>query len=66
MKIPEWFGCTERQWKTKKRSEMKQLIRTLDVFRAGCAYTPVYQEFKAASDVIRKMQEVLSVKSWGR
>lgn len=34
------LGCTEAQWRAKKRTEWREVMSALRVFRYGAAYVP--------------------------
>lgn len=69
--IPEWLkkqeNCTSRQWKSRKRSELKSVIDAFSKYKFGCAHTPdglgeVYQ----IQSLLDQLCEKLSIKNWGR
>lgn len=70
-KAPDWLlkreGITNRQWKARKRAELKAVIAAYNVYRMGCAYCP--GEDIAVGDLksaLERLKAALSVKSWGR
>ena len=70
-KAPRWLldklGITQRQWKSKKRKELKQLIKLFENYRLGCFYCPNYDtEIQDLERVLEQMKESHSVKNWGR
>ena len=69
--VPEWLlrqeGLTTRRWKARKRRELKAVLRAFSAFRIGCAYTPMKDgEVGAVEDLLRRMQQRVSAKEWGR
>lgn len=40
-KLPDHIPGTVKQWRARKRRELKAVMSALDTFRLGCAYTPV-------------------------
>lgn len=68
---PPWLlkqeGLTQRQWKARKRREIRALWAAFDQFRMGCAHTPLRNaEVSALKDVIVSIAHQLTVKEWGR
>lgn len=70
MKAPKWLlqeeGLTQRQWKMLKRREIKHVIKALDRYRLGCAYTPGYEEVHTIDEALTRIVNAQSVKNWGR
>lgn len=69
--IPKWLlekeGITARQWKARKRRELKEAIRAFDVYFIGCAFTPAKDgQDGRIKDAFKSLKQVLSVKNWGR
>jgi len=67
---PKWIrereGVTNRQWKARKRRELKAVIRAMDVYRMGCAYCPGKSgEVVAIDSALRGLKHLHSVKMWG-
>lgn len=55
-----------RQWRQKKRKELREALKALKVCRFGCAYTPQTGEVQRAINEIGKAIELCNVKNWGR
>lgn len=67
MKRPHFFKGTMRQWKAGKRKEFAKLVKAVDQFQCGCAYTPTYPvSVNRLIRIMEQMQQELSVKRWGR
>ena len=70
MSAPKWLlkqeGITQRQWKSQKRKELKEVIKTLDTFTLGCAYVPAYDEINQVGKLLKEAKDKLSVKKWGK
>lgn len=70
--IPGWLRkqekITTRQWKARKRAQIKAIDRAFREFRLGCAYTPglCYNEVARIDTSIGVIKHELSVKNWGR
>ena len=71
------LGYTARSWKSRKRREFAAVMKALDAYRIGCAYTPSIQLDREVSNdaypcignldrMAREIQKSLSVKAWGR
>lgn len=69
-KIPKWLlqktGLTTRQWKSRKRRELREVNAALGKYRLGCAYTPEQALVHTLQSVLEKLNLSLSVKNWGR
>lgn len=66
-KYPAYVAKTARGWKQQKRREWRELRASLEQFRLGCAYTPIYpQLFDAIDEAIKQGTAALSQKEWGR
>jgi len=70
-KAPDWLlkrdGITQRQWKTKKRMELKAVMDSFSTYQTGCFYTP--SQDGQVGDITRlldDLKELQSVKRWGR
>jgi len=69
--IPKWLlkqeKATSRQWKARKRSQLKSVLLALHEYRMGCFYTPdgLASVGQIQEDLL-SLQETLSVKKWGR
>lgn len=60
-------GLTQQQWKSRKRREAKALERAFNVFRMGCAHTPLCNsEILVLQQTISSIRKQLSVKEWGQ
>lgn len=69
--IPKWLleqeGVTQREWKTRKRRELKTVIDVFRIYHIGCAYTPAKSgEVGRILEDFKSLKEALSVKNWGR
>ena len=68
---PEWLlkrgGITQRQWKARKRQELKAVIKAFDTYHCGCAFTPgTSGEVGIIDEQLEKLRALHSVKQWGR
>ena len=64
--LPSHLETSARQWRQRKRAELREVRQVLREFQYGCAYTPVYGQFKYLTQVLDRMTNALSVKNWGR
>jgi hypothetical protein len=69
--IPKWLlqqeGITVRQWKARKRAQIKAVLKCFDDYRMGCAYTPDGEgEVGQIDKALASIRAKLSVKNWGR
>lgn len=65
--FPKHIACTKREWKARKRREWREVVRALETFLVGAAYTPIHDKFWALlTKDVRAMTKRLSVKEWGR
>jgi hypothetical protein len=56
-----------RALKTKKRGELRAVVKAFEAFVYGCADTPLRSgEVGRVLDELRAMTEKLSIKQWGR
>jgi hypothetical protein len=39
--LPKHISGTAREWRLKKRAELRSVQRALSVLQMGCAYTPI-------------------------
>jgi hypothetical protein len=46
-KLPDHIPGTNREWKQRKRREWRAVLKALDTFRMGCAFTPAYDRVKS-------------------
>jgi hypothetical protein len=70
-KLPAWFlkqeRVTPRQWKARKRKEVKETLRALGNLRTGCVYLPCGAEpLRKIAKELQQIKKQLAVKSWGR
>jgi len=69
MSAPKWLlkkeNLTQRQWKSLKRQELKEIIKALGTFHLGCAYAPAYDEITEIGKLLATAKDKLSVKKWG-
>ena len=70
-KAPKWLliqeGITQRQWKQLKRKELRELKKSLLVYRSGCIFCPGSGgEFGTIAKLVDELIESHSVKNWGR
>lgn len=60
-------GLTSRQWKAKKRRELRAITKAFELYRFGCAYCPCKDgEVGQIQHLLNSMQQKLSARSWGR
>jgi len=68
--VPKWVlqqdGLNLRQWKARKREQIKRVEKAFDEFRNGCAYSPGYREVQGIQSALFKIIDAQSVKNWGR
>jgi|APGre2960657505_1045072.scaffolds.fasta_scaffold202891_2 hypothetical protein len=58
-------GITPRQWKARKRSELKDVLSALEAFEYGIIYCPVdVDALMDAEDLFDQMTQQLSSKAW--
>lgn len=68
--IPQWLleeaGITAREWKQRKRRELKAAIDAVDALRWGCAHTPWVEGVYvgAIHQALRRLQVAWSQKEW--
>ena len=70
-KAPKWLltqegMTTQRQWRQRKRADMRALMYALDDLRLGCVYMPKYLSIKRVSDQLDIVAHAVSVREWGR
>ncbi len=70
-KAPKWVlkqeGITQKQWKSRKRQELKILLKALRKYRMGCAYCPGYSgEIGIIQSNLEELKKLQSVEKWGR
>jgi hypothetical protein len=59
---------TRRQWRTKKRAELKAAIKAMNVLRFGCAFTPTANGVGVGElcDYLDDLNKAWSQKEWGK
>ncbi len=58
---------TTRQYKARKRKELKAVEKAMEKFRSGSVCCPGYGgDYIAINDGLRRLTEKLSAKNWGR
>lgn len=57
-----------RQWKNRKRRELRELCKAFDKFRIGCYYTPsgTNGEVGRVGEILDEWKRQFSQKEWGR
>lgn len=67
-KLPDHIPGTIRNWRKKKRAQLRQLNRALWAFRGGVAYVPGYSylRLESISKIIEEFQTAMSQKHWGK
>lgn len=55
-----------REYKTLKRTELREVLKAIDKFRRGCAWIPPLHEFNLVAANLERMKQAMSVKEWGR
>lgn len=59
-------GKTIREWKAKKRKELKEVLKAVSEYQTGCAYCPGYEtDTDELFKILKKMKESHSFKNWG-
>jgi hypothetical protein len=58
-RIPDHLRGTLRQWRVRKRRELRALTRALDALRLGCAYTPIQAHINEMQRVVDSAQQKL-------
>lgn len=66
LKLPVHIGMTSREFKKRKRAELKEVIKAFYKYRIGCAYCPSYETIKKVESFLESMKESHSEKQWGR
>jgi len=57
---------TTREFKSRKRKELREIKRALDKYYQGCAYCPGYEnEITQIRNLLKKLEELQSIKQWG-
>ena len=57
---------TAREWKARKRRELKELRKAAELFNWAAIYSPAADDITRVLDIIREMEESCSAKAWGR
>jgi hypothetical protein len=63
-KLPTHIKYTKREWKHKKRQELKAAIKAMDILRGGMFFTPDKGEFNLAYQQLEKLKDKMSVAKW--
>lgn len=68
---PKWLlqreGITARQWKARKRAQIKAVLKCFNDYRMGCAYVPDGEgEVGRIQKDLESLREKMAVKNWGR
>jgi hypothetical protein len=66
MHYPKHVYRSAREFKVKKRRDIKAAIAALDALRFGCAYTPAVKDILQAATLLEKAKNMMSAKTWGR
>lgn len=62
--IPE---LTVREWKSRKRKQIREVIKAIKKMRLGCAFFPNGKtEIDELEEKAEQLKRVLSVDNWGR
>ena len=57
---------TTRQFKSRKRKELREIKNALAKYHQGCAYCPGYEnEINELGKILKKLEELQSIKEWG-
>jgi glutathione peroxidase-family protein len=51
-----------RQWKSEKRKEFRAILKAVNAFQSGCAFTPAYEHFQDLEEALQSMKKKL--KNW--
>lgn len=62
----DMLGITKREWKQRKRKELKAVMKAINKYQIGCAFCPGYEEFVDIKDMLEKLIDLHSYKRWGR
>ena len=66
MNYPKHAYRSAREFKAKKRSDVKYAIDALSALRFGCAYTPAVKNILRAAMLLEEAKKMMSAKEWGR
>jgi hypothetical protein len=58
-KLPHILPGTLRQWRVRKRRELRDVSRALDALRLGCAYSPIRQEVEHIQTAVDSARQKL-------
>jgi len=56
---------TTRQFKSRKRKELREIKKAISEYHRGCAYCPCYDEIAELDKLLDKIQSMQSIKEWG-
>ena len=58
---------TTREFKSRKRKELREIKQALNKYHQGCAYCPGYEnEIKELGKILKRLEELQSIKEWGQ
>ena len=57
---------TTREFKQRKRKEIREVIRAMKNFQLGCAHAPGHESFCTALKAAEETKDKCSLKNWGR
>jgi len=57
-KLPSHIGGTLKQWRALKRREWRVVVKAIERFNLGCAYTPVHTNWKSFEDLRRRVKDI--------
>ena len=63
-KLPDWFGETMRDFKIRKRREVRAALAAVSELNCGSAFAPNGKDVMAALALLRGVKERMSVKNW--
>ena len=55
---------TIRPWRVRKRREMREVSRALELLRLGCFYTPAYKEINQARTLLAQARKKMNSRNW--
>lgn len=70
--IPKWLlkkeRITGREWRQRKRKELRAVLKLTDRLKIGCAYTPCVdgEGIGKAINTLQKFERAWSQKEWGK
>ena len=62
-KLPAWVKGTTREFKQRKRREVRAAIKAVEVLLIGSAYAPT-KNIGLVLNALREMKRAMSVKEW--